>query len=79
MINKVLDEEEANNYDLKKIKEDIRKSCETLYKKGLSGKQYYNKPLFSIHVPGDYNSMSYMIDEYQDFKKMSLFCMKRLK
>ena len=51
-----------------------------LYKKGLSkSKDYYHKPMFSIHVPGDYNSMSYLIDEYQDFKKISQFCLKRLK
>jgi hypothetical protein len=59
--------------------EQIRENCGYLFKRGLNTKQYYQKPMFSIHVPGDYNSMSYLIDEYQDFKKISQFCLKRLK
>ena len=76
-INKLLVEDE--NEKLKEIKKTVRESCENLYKQSLKGKEYYHKPLFSIHVPGDYNSMSYLIDEYQDFKKISEFSLKRLK
>ena len=61
-INKLLEEDE--NEKLKEIKQTVRESCENLYKQSLKGKEYYHKPLYSIHVPGDYNSMSYLIDEY---------------
>ena len=61
-INKLLEEDE--NEKLKEIKQTVRESCENLYKQSLKGKEYYHKPLYSIHVPGDFNSMSYLIDEY---------------
>jgi hypothetical protein len=30
-------------------------------------------PLFSIHIPGDYNSVSILLDQYEDAKKQSDF------
>lgn len=36
-------------------------------------------PMFSIHIPSDYNSVSYLIDEYEDSQKIADFCLKKIK
>ena len=35
--------------------------------------------IFSIHLPGDYNGVSYLLDEYEYAEKMAEFSLKRIK
>ena len=37
------------------------------------------EPVFSIHIPGDYESVQYLLDEYEDNIKKAKFCSEKLK
>ena len=37
------------------------------------------EPLFSIHIPGDYHAVTYLIDEFDDNIKISKFCEDKIK
>lgn len=39
----------------------------------------FQPPMFSIHIPGDLNSASYLIDEFNDGEKIAQFCLEKLK
>jgi hypothetical protein len=36
-------------------------------------------PLFSIHIPRDYNEITHLLDQYEDADKVSVFLEKRMK
>ena len=37
-----------------------------------------NYPMYSVHIPGDYNSVSYLLDEYQDCKIWIKYCKEKM-
>jgi len=37
------------------------------------------EPIFSVHIPGDYHSVDYLLDEYDDNIKKAKFCTDKLK
>ena len=43
------------------------------------GSKDFEKPIFSIHIPGDFNGVRYLLDEYEDAEKIAEFSLKKIK
>jgi len=64
---KLLGKEGWKTVSLKEISEEISKNV------------FHDKnPLFSIHIPRDYNEITHLLDQYEDADKVSAFLEKRM-